>query len=93
MAALVAYYISEIQGERDWINAADLQRYFKQAGFKLPKSLPHALPNATAAGYFDSLGDGRYRLNPVGYNLVVHGLPREQKEQVPTGRRAKSKKR
>ncbi|MGK2932078.1 MAG: hypothetical protein ACSLFD_04830, partial [Solirubrobacterales bacterium] len=34
------------------------------------------LPNATQAGYFDATGEtGKYRLNPVGYNLVVHGLP------------------
>jgi len=92
MAALVAYYLSDVQNEQDWINAADLQKYFKQAGFKLPKSLPQALPNAAAAGYFDSLGDGRYRLNPVGYNLVVHGLPREQKEAPPARPRAKRKK-
>jgi hypothetical protein len=79
MAALVAYFLSEIaqEGERkDAINASDLERYFKQAGFKLPKAISQALPNAAAAGYFDATGSGLYRLNPVGYNLVVHGLPR-----------------
>ncbi len=78
MAALVAYYLSEMAPDnerRDEIAAVDLERYFKQAGFKLPKSLRQALPNAAAAGYFDGAGGGRYRLNPVGYNLVVHGLP------------------
>lgn len=79
MAAVVAYYLSEVAPEaerKDSINAADLEKYFKQARYKLPKSLPHALPNAAQAGYFDSIGSGLYRLNPVGYNLVVHGLPR-----------------
>jgi hypothetical protein len=78
MAALVAYYLSEMAPDnerRDEIGAVDLERYFKQAGFKLPKSLRQALPNAAAAGYFGGAGGGRYRLNPVGYNLVVHGLP------------------
>jgi hypothetical protein len=79
MAALVAYYLSEITDgseRKDAINTADLERYFKQASFKLPKSLPSTLPNATAAGYFDSVGGGLYKLNAVGYNLVAHGLPR-----------------
>jgi hypothetical protein len=79
MAALVAYYLSEIlagEERRDSITTAELERFFKQAGFKLPKQLSMTLPNATAAGYFDALGNGVYRLNPVGYNLVAHGLPR-----------------
>jgi hypothetical protein len=89
MAALVAYYLSELapNGERkDEISAADLEKYFKQAAFKLPRSLRMTLPNAAAAGYFDSAGTGRYRLNPVGYNLVVHGLPRSQESVKPTRR-------
>jgi hypothetical protein len=79
MAALVAYYLSEVapsEERRDTINTADVQRYFKQAGYKLPKVLTNALTNAAAAGYFDAVGAGMYRLNPVGYNLVAHGLPR-----------------
>lgn len=80
MAALVAYYLSEVAGEgerKQTITAADVERYFKQAGFKLPKQLTMTLPNAAAAGYFDSVGTGVYKLNPVGYNLVAHALPRE----------------
>ena len=79
MAALVAFYLSEIAGEderKDSIGASDLEKYFKQASFRLPKSPSQTLPNAAAAGYFDALGNGAYRLNAVGYNLVAHGLPR-----------------
>jgi hypothetical protein len=79
MAALVAYYLSEVatdDSQKAEVNSADLEKYFKQAGFKLPKALPQTLANATAAGYFDSVGNGLYKLNPVGYNLVVHALPR-----------------
>jgi hypothetical protein len=79
MAALVGYYLSELAEDperKDAINTADIEKYFKQAGFKLPKSPPSTLPNAAAAGYFDAEGSGLYRLNAVGYNLVVHGLPR-----------------
>ena len=95
MAALVAYYLSEIvdpNERQNAINASDLEKYFKQAGFKLPKSIPQALPNAAAAGYFDAEGNGRYRLNPVGYNLVVHGLPRDQSKAPVVKKRRKARK-
>ncbi|HMK40053.1 MAG TPA: hypothetical protein VK451_00695 [Methyloceanibacter sp.] len=61
MAALVAYYLSEIADDSERkaaINTADLEKYFKQANFKLPKSLPQTLSNAAAAGYFDPAGGG-----------------------------------
>jgi len=96
MAALVAYYLSEIVNNderKEAINTADLEKYFKQAGFKLPKSLPKTLPNATAAGYFDPAGNGLYKLNAVGYNLVVHGLPRSHAATAKhTRQRSKRKK-
>jgi hypothetical protein len=95
MAALVAYYLSELAPEierKHEINAADLVKYFKQANFKLPKSMPQTLPNAAAAGYFDGTGSGRYRLNPVGYNLVVHGLPRGQETTKPARSKRTKKK-
>lgn len=95
MAALVAYYLSEIADSserKDAINTADLERYFKQANFKLPKSLPSTLPNATAAGYFDSSGGGLYRLNAVGYNLVAHGLPRANSKPAKRTTQSSKKK-
>ena len=95
MAALVAYYLSEHAPEserKDAITAADLEKYFKQAGFRLPGSLKQTLPNAAAAGYFEGAGGGRYRLNPVGYNLVVHGLPRGQEAAARPKRAKKNKK-
>ena len=92
MAALVAYYLSEMASDaerKDAINASDLEKYFKQAAFKLPKVIPQALPNAAAAGYFDAIGNGLYRLNPVGYNLVVHGLPRPHGDLAPVAKRVR----
>ena len=80
MAALVAFYLQEIADESERkpsITAADIEKYFKQARFNLPKKIAMALPNAAAAGYLDSVGSGAYKLNPVGYNLVAHGLPRD----------------
>jgi hypothetical protein len=96
MAALVAYYLSEVLAgdvRKEAINTADLEKYFKQAGFKLPKNLSMTLTNATAAGYFDSVGSGLYRLNPVGYNLIVHGLPRPHSKSIELARGKKAKKR
>jgi hypothetical protein len=92
MAALIAYYLSEAADDterKEAINASDVERYFKQAGFKLPKSLSSTLPNAAAAGYFDPAGNGLYKLNAVGYNLVAHGLPRTHK--VISKRKKKTK--
>jgi hypothetical protein len=94
MAALVAFYLSELAppGERrQEVTSDDLQKYFKQAGFRLPGEMRKTLPNAAAAGYFDGLGGGRYKLNPVGYNLVVHGLPRGAGES-PKAPKRKAKK-
>jgi len=92
MAALVAYYLSEVadEGERkESVNTSDLEKYFKQAGFRLPRRMPQVLPNAAAAGYLDSAGSGYYKLNPVGYNLVVHAMPRSH---VGTPKSGKSKR-
>jgi len=79
MVALIAYYVSEVAPDSDrssTINADIVRKYFKMAGFPMPRVLRNALTNASAAGYLENVSRGEYRLNPVGYNLVVHGLPR-----------------
>lgn len=78
MTALVAYYLQEIalsEEKKDAIDVEDIQKYFKQAGFALPKVPKSALLNTKAAGYLESADRGKYKLNPVGYNLVAYGLP------------------
>lgn len=78
MAAIAAYYLSEAApaNERsDTITVEDLKRLFKQAGYPLPSKPQMTLVHSKNAGYLDSVSQGLYRLNPVGYNLVVHGLP------------------
>ena len=78
MACLVAFYLQEHAPEHERSNTVttqDLEKYFKQAGFKLPKKMQQVLIDAKRAGYFDSTGRGEYRLNAVGYNLVAHSLP------------------
>ena len=78
MAALVAYYVSELapRSERKpEINKTDVERYFKTAGFKLTAKAGQTLVNAKHSGYLDPGSDaGYYKLNPVGYNLIVHRL-------------------
>lgn len=79
MACIVAYYIEYLApaAERKaQITSADVDKYFKQAGYPLPSAIKQVLQNARAAGYFDSVGGGEFKLNPVGYNLVAHTLPR-----------------
>lgn len=78
MACIVAYYLQELapEGERkNTISAPDIEKYFKQANFKLPKLVAQVLVDAKRSGYFETAARGEYKLNAVGYNLVVHGLP------------------
>jgi hypothetical protein len=80
MAAVLAFYLAETVPEderREIINPADIEKYFKQAGFPLPARSRNALFNAKAAGYLEEATTrGEYKLSPVGYNLVKHRLPR-----------------
>lgn len=78
MAALAAYYLSEVApavDRKSEIDASDIKKLFKDAQFPMPGSATMTLVNAKNAGYLDSGNRGVYRLNPVGYNLVVHKLP------------------
>lgn len=93
MAAIVAFYLSELapaDERKSEVQTADMVKYFKQAGFPLPKQPRMLLSNAKNSGYFDSSGTG-YKLNPVGYNLVAHNLPRKAGEAPTPGRRRKPK--
>lgn len=99
MAAIVAYYLAELASpseRKDTVSTADLEKYFKQAGYPLPKALRVTLANAAAAGYFDAVARGKYKLNPVGYNLVVHGMSgkrpaRTTRKSQAAGRRSSAK--
>ena len=82
MAAVVAYYLVNLappDQKKTTVNAKDMDTYFKIADFPLPGKIAKTLPNARGAGYFDLVGDGEYRLNPVGHNLVAHSMPRGSK--------------
>ena len=77
-AAVAAYYYQYLAPDaerRDSIDSTSLQQAFRLARRPLPAKTIYTLQNARGAGYLDSTGEtGRFRLNPVGYNLVEHSL-------------------
>lgn len=100
MAALVGYYLGNVAPQdqrKKTISQSDLETYFKIGKFPLPSRVNMTLVNAKAAGYFDSVSDGEYKLNPVGYNLVVHSMPRSSKassgKSAKVGKRSKTPQR
>ena len=79
MACIVAYYLSEHASPPDGkntIKTEDLEKYFKQAGYRLPQKLNQVLVDAKAGGYFDSATRGEYKLNAVRYILKKRGVSR-----------------
>jgi len=94
MAALVAYYVTELAPgsyRKSSINADDIKKYFKDAHYPLPSSSQMTLVNAKNSGYLESSGTGQYRLNPVGYNLVVHNLPAKKSSKRVTAKKPNKK--
>ncbi|MFA7254861.1 MAG: hypothetical protein WC133_02015 [Candidatus Omnitrophota bacterium] len=86
MAAIVAFYLAELSPKEDRktdVTVQDLVKFFKQAGFPLPKRPDAIFGNAKNAGYFEPTSWGRFRLTPVGYNLAAHNLPRSSNEGIP----------
>lgn len=78
MACIVAYYLQDLAPDaerKDTVSTQDIEKYFKQANFKLPKNVEQVLVSAKRSGYFETAARGQYKLNAVGYNLVVHGMP------------------
>jgi hypothetical protein len=91
MAALVAYYLQYAAPkaeQKQTIDVADIKKYFDQAKFEMPKNQKQTLVNSKNAGYLDSAARKNYKLNAVGYNLVVHRLP-QSAEKRGTRKRAK----
>ncbi|MBC7348462.1 MAG: hypothetical protein H5U05_00650 [Candidatus Aminicenantes bacterium] len=84
-AVLVAYYLSDcapLDEKKDAINKDDIIKYFKQARFPLPNNPNMTLVHTKNAGYLDPAGEGLYKINPVGHNLIVHNLPRLSNQQI-----------
>jgi hypothetical protein len=96
MAALVAYFLSDLAPEpenerKSTVTTKDMETYFKIANYRLPTALQQLLGNAKNAGYFDLVRTGEYKLNAVGYNLVVHNLPRGELDKSTVAKRSQRK--
>ena len=92
MAAVMAYYLKELAPrKKEIVTSQDVETYFKQAGFHLPKNKRMTLTNAKNAGYFESVGEGQFKLNAVGYNLVAYSLPKTGSSGKSKARRNKSR--
>jgi hypothetical protein len=96
MAVLVAYYLQELAPElekKGSVTTEDLTKYVKQANYPLPKgNMRFTLINAKNAGYFESIGDGQFKLNPVGYNLATFHLPNQNNVPATVGKKKSLKK-
>ena len=75
---LVGFYLSEIakgSEKTEQFSSNQIEKYFKQAKFKLPANIFVELNRAKLAGYIENAQRGKYKLNPVGYNLIAYNLP------------------
>jgi hypothetical protein len=94
-AAVAAYYCKYLAPEaerRESIDSEILQDAFRLAKRPLPARTIYTLTNARNAGYLDSLNQGQFRLNPVGYNLVEHTLGASEDAEKPKEKSAKPRK-
>ena len=95
MAVLVAYYLSRLAPDdekRDTIGASEIDKYFEQAKFKSPRNSKVLLVDTKRAGYFESVGRGQYKLNPVGLNLAAYNMPTSSKMKKAKKKSSKSQK-
>ena len=95
MAALVGYYLANEAvptDRKENISEKNINTYFKIAEFPLPEKSRFTLSNAKAAGYLDAIGNGEYKLNAVGHNLIVHSMPRGKGGKAVPRRKAAKKK-
>lgn len=99
MVCIVGFYLQELappSERKTEVTVSDIDKYFRQAGYPLPKAQRQLLTDAKISGYFDSPSRGAYKLNAVGYNLVAHRLPRgaggSADSQMPKKRRGASRK-
>jgi hypothetical protein len=91
-AAYFYTYAAPEKDRRETIDAALLQDAFRLARRPLPSRTIFTLNNARNAGYLDSAGEGQFKLNAVGYNLVEHALGSEGSEKVRRKPKSKPKK-
>jgi hypothetical protein len=94
-AAVAAYYYQYLAPEgikKETIDSASLQDAFRLARRPLPARTIYTLQNARGAGYLDSAGEGQFRLNAVGYNLVEHNLGSAEPHETEKRRSSKTRR-
>ena len=87
MVTLVGYYLAYLLPEserKEKFGIKDVDTYLKIAEYKLPAQIRFTLRNAKNAGYLEHVGSGEYHLNPVGYNLIAHSLPKSGQQRSST---------
>lgn len=78
--SVATYYVTELappEMRTPAINKEKATEVFRQARYPLPKRIAQVLVNAQNAGYLVRVGQGEYKLSPVGFNLVEHTLGRD----------------
>ena len=97
LATVVAYFyrfVARADNRKESINKEVLTEAIRQSGKKQPKSANMTLVHAKNQGYLDSVGNGEYRINSVGENLVAMTLgDGENKTILSSRQRNKVKKR
>ncbi|MBX3352528.1 MAG: hypothetical protein KF684_06300 [Phycisphaeraceae bacterium] len=94
--AVVAYYYQYEAPERDrkdFIDPETMKEAARMAGRPQVKRWAMTLSNAKNAGYLDSAGHGKFKLNSVGENLVAITLPESGAGGRKSGGAAKKKPR
>jgi hypothetical protein len=94
-ATAVAYYyrfIAPAKERKETINGDDLADAIRKIGREQPKHPKQTLHNAKAHGYLDAAGDGQFRINSVGENLVTMTLGQNGPPEDGAARRKRGKK-
>lgn len=77
-AAVVAYFYqfeAPLDSRKEIIDVQTMKDAARLAGRKQAPQWRFTLQNAKNAGYLNSAGDGKFKLSPVGENLVAITLP------------------
>jgi hypothetical protein len=89
-AAAVAYYyrfLAPANERKETINGEDLADAIRKIGEEQPKRPKQTLHNAKANGYLDAAGDGQFRINSVGENLITMTLAQNSPNDDGAARR------
>jgi hypothetical protein len=78
MVSVLAYFLAYETSPADRkfeIDSGDIRKYFAQADFPLPAKPRQCLVDAKNKGWLErGTGPGKYKLTPVGQNLVRHKM-------------------